>query len=57
MFDTTLREYIRFNGMGNGESNRTAGFTRYQLSVEKSKRLTGTWTLELVRVQDRVQRI
>ena len=46
MFDTTLREYIRFNGMGSGESDRTAVFTRYQLSVEKSERLTGTWTLE-----------
>ena len=46
MFDTTLREYIRFNGMGSGESDRTAVFTRYQLSVEKSERLTSTWTLE-----------
>lgn len=46
MFDTTLREYIRFNGTGSGESDRTAVFTRYQLSVEKSERLTGTWTLE-----------
>ena len=46
MFDTTLQEYIRFNGMGSGESDRTAVFTRYQLSVEKSERLTGTWTLE-----------
>ena len=42
MFDTTLREYIRFNGMGSGESVRTAVFTRYQLSVEKSERLTAT---------------
>ena len=32
--------------MGSGESDRTAVFTRYQLSVEKSERLTGTWTLE-----------
>ena len=24
MFDTTLREYIRYNGMGSGDSDRTA---------------------------------
>lgn len=46
MFDMALREYIRFRGMGSGESDRTAVFTRYQLSVEKSQRLKGTWTLE-----------
>lgn len=46
MFDTALREYIRFNGMGSGESDRAAVFIRYQLSVEKSECLTGTWTLE-----------
>lgn len=46
MFDTALQEYIRFHGMGSGESDRTAVFTRYQLSVHKSDRLTGTWTLE-----------
>lgn len=46
MFDTTLREYIRYNGMGSGDSDRTAVFTRYQLSVKKSDRLAGTWTLE-----------
>lgn len=46
MFDTTLREYIRYNGMGSGDSDRTAVFTRYQLSVKKSERLAGTWTLE-----------
>ena len=46
MFDTTLREYIRDNGMGSGDTDRTAVFTRYQLSVKKSDRLAGTWTLE-----------
>ena len=46
MFDTTLREYIRDNGMGSGDTDRTAVFTRYQLSVKKSERLMGTWTLE-----------
>lgn len=46
MFDTTLREYIRDRGMGSGDTDRTAVFTRYQLSVKKSDRLMGTWTLE-----------
>lgn len=46
MFDTALREYIRDRGMGSGDTDRTAVFTRYQLSVKKSDRLTGTWTLE-----------
>lgn len=32
--------------MGSGDSDRTAVFTRYQLRVKKSDRLTGTWTLE-----------
>lgn len=32
--------------MGSGDSDRTAVFTRYQLSVKKSDRLSGTWTLE-----------
>lgn len=45
MFDTSLREYIQENGMGSGDSDRTAVFTRYQLSVKKSDRLMGTWTL------------
>lgn len=46
MFDTALKEYIQENGMGSGESDRTAVFTRYQLSVKKADRLMGTWTLE-----------
>ena len=46
MFDTALREYIRDNGMGSGDTDRTAVFTRYQLSVKKADRLMGTWTLE-----------
>lgn len=46
MFSTSLREYIQNNGMGSGDSDRTAVFTRYQLSVKKSDRLMGTWTLE-----------
>ena len=46
MFSTSLREYIQNNGMGSGDSDRTAVFTRYQLSVKKADRLMGTWTLE-----------
>lgn len=47
MFDTSLLEFIRdYGGMGNGETDRTAVYTRYQLSVEKSDRLKGTWTLQ-----------
>ncbi len=46
MFDMALREYVRDCGMGSGDTDRTAVFTRYQLSVKKSDRLMGTWTLE-----------
>ena len=46
MFDMALREYIRDNGMSGAETDRTAVYTRYQLSVEKSQRLKGTWTLQ-----------
>lgn len=47
MFDTSLREFIRdYGGTGNGETDRTAVYTRYQFSVEKSDRLKGTWTLQ-----------
>ena len=41
-----LREYIRDNGMSGAETDRTAVYTRYQLSVEKSQRLKSTWTLQ-----------
>lgn len=46
MLETALQEYIRYNGMGDGNSDRTAVFTRYQLSVKKSDHLPGTWTPE-----------
>ena len=46
MFNMAPREYIRDNGMGSGDTDRTAVFTRYQLSVKKSDGLMGTWTLE-----------
>ena len=46
MFDETMRHFIQKNGVANGDTTkRTEVFTRYQLSVNKSDRLSGTWTL------------
>ena len=46
MFDETKRHFILEKGIANGDTTkRTEVFTRYQLSVEKSDRLSGTWTL------------
>ena len=46
MFDETMRHFIQENGVANGDTTkRTEVFTRYQLSVDKSDRLSGTWTL------------
>lgn len=46
MFDETMRHFIQENGVANGDTTRrTEVFTRYQLSVDKSERLSGTWTL------------
>jgi len=46
MFDETKRHFIQENGVANGDTTkRTEVFTRYQLSVNKSDRLSGTWTL------------
>ena len=46
MFDETKRHFLQENGMGNGDTTRRSEvFTRYQLSVPKSDRLKGTWTL------------
>lgn len=46
MFDETMRHFIQENGVANGNTTkRTEVFTRYQLSVKKSDRLSGTWTL------------
>ena len=40
------RHFIQENGVANGDTTkRTEVFTRYQLSVKKSDRLSGTWTL------------
>lgn len=46
MFDETMRHFIQENGVANGDTTkRSEVFTRYQLSVNKSDRLSGTWTL------------
>ena len=46
MFDETMRHFIQENGVVNGDTTkRTEVFTRYQLSVDKPERLSGTWTL------------
>lgn len=46
MFEETKRHFIQENGVANGDTTkRTEVFTRYQLSVKKSERLSGTWTL------------
>lgn len=46
MFDETKRHFLQENGVANGDTTkRTEVFTRYQKSVKKSDRLSGTWTL------------
>ena len=46
MFDTTKSEFIRDNGeLDADKTQRSEVFRRYQLSVPKSDRLKGTWTL------------
>lgn len=46
MFDETMRHFIQENGVANGDTTKRGEvFTRYQLSVNKSDRLSGTWTL------------
>lgn len=47
MFEETMRHFIQENGVGNGDTTkRSEVYTRYQLSVDKSERLSGSWTLE-----------
>ena len=47
MFDMVKQEFIRENGVANGDTTkRSEVFTNYQLSVPKKERLAGTWTLE-----------
>ncbi len=46
MFDETKRHFLKENGVANGDTTkRTEVFTRYQKSIKKSDRLSGTWTL------------
>ena len=46
MFDTVKKEFLRDNGeLDADKTQRSEVFTRYQLSVPKSDRLKGTWTL------------
>ena len=47
MFDNVKREFIKENGISNGDTTKRSDiFKDYQLSVNKDKRLSGTWTLE-----------
>ena len=47
MFDNVKREFIKENGISNGDTTKRSDiFKDYQLSVSKDKRLSGTWTLE-----------
>ena len=46
MFDNVKREFIKENGPSNGDTTKRSDiFKDYQLSVNKDKRLSGTWTL------------
>lgn len=47
MFDMVKQEFIRENGVANGDTiKRSEVFTKYQLSAPKKERLAGSWTLE-----------
>lgn len=47
MFDNVKQEFIQENGVSNGDTTKRSDiFKDYQLSVNKDKRLSGTWTLE-----------
>ena len=55
MFDNVKREFIKENGISNGDTTKRSDiFKDYQLSVSKDKRLSGTWTLEQYEGQYRV---
>lgn len=46
MFDLVKKEYIRENGVANGDTtNRSSVYTEYQKSVKIDDRLKGSWTL------------
>lgn len=47
MFDLVKKEYIRENGVANGDTtNRSSVYTEYQKSVKIDDRLKGSWTLQ-----------
>lgn len=47
MFDLVKKEYIRENGVANGDTtNRSFVYTEYQKSVKIDDRLKGSWTLQ-----------
>ncbi len=47
MFDMVKKEFIRENGVANGNTTRRSEvFREYQLSINKENRLKGTWSLE-----------
>ena len=49
MFDNVKKEFIQENGVSNGDTTKRSDiFKDYQLSVNKDKRLSGTWTLEQI---------
>lgn len=46
MFDMVKKEFIRENGIANGDTtNRSSVYREYQLSIPKKDRLKGTWSL------------
>ena len=54
MFDNVKKEFIKENGVSNGDTTKRSDiFKDYQLSVNKDKRLSGTWTLEQYKGQYR----
>ena len=47
MFDLVKKEFIRENGVANGDTtNRSSLYREYQLSISKEDRLKGSWSLE-----------
>ncbi|NDO47187.1 DUF3879 family protein [Clostridium sp. MD294] len=47
MFDNVKREFIKENGISNGNTTkRSEVFRKFQLSIPKEDRLKGTWTLQ-----------
>ena len=46
-FDLVKKEFIRENGVANGDTtNRSSVYREYQLSIKKEDRLKGSWSLE-----------